>query len=84
MHLHISNRNGSCTNPIDYKNNAIANAKCLSVIYQLYPRNIPQRIVAIYLVLDVGLLFTNNGGVIYTMSRMLDKLEFIYHEISSS
>ena len=66
------------------KNNAIANAKCLSAIYQLYPRNIPQRIVAIYLVLDVGLLFTNNGGVIYTMSRMLDKLEFIYHEISSS
>ena len=63
MHLHISNRNGSCTNPIDYKNNAIANAKCVSAIYQLYLRNIPQRIVAIYLVLDVGLLFSNNGAL---------------------
>ena len=30
------------------KNNAIANAKCVSAIYQLYPRNISQRFATIF------------------------------------
>ena len=30
------------------KNKAIANAKCVSAIYQLYPRNISQRVATIF------------------------------------